>query len=121
MTVESKRKRFNRNKRKLQRKPSDKEEGEIFTSDEEPNDIIDSLQQDSYTSHLSVGTDVKPSEPPVKVDLPPETPEWGIILFQLLKSEIRNVSTAVTAVESTRASNTRSMNHIERKMERIEM
>ena len=67
-----------------------KEEGEIGSSDDEP---------DAVDSNSSTRSDPSAAMPGTK--LPPETPEWGLKLFELIQNEFCNMTHSIAATESS--------------------
>ena len=92
------------------------EDGEIVSSEEEEEDE----DADDSTVHIGPVTDPV-TDQTQKICLPPETPDWGVKLFQWLQNEFRNVTSSVHVMENDNTEHGKSIQKIERKLERAEL
>ena len=81
-----------------------KEEGKLIDSEDE------STSNDCDTS--TVESSVK---------LPPETPDWGIKLLEIIQNEFRNVSKSISAVEKDSQKNSKTIKDMEKKLAKVEL
>ena len=93
-----------------------REEGELTdTADESENkcqDGVKSSSSDVQSSDAKSDTET--------MSLPPEMPEWGIKLLEIIQKEFRSMNVSISNVEETAGNNSRNMKRMERKLAKVE-
>ena len=56
----------------------------------------------------------------IKMDLPPEMPEWGLKLLEIIQSKFRHVNTSLSMVESDGKKNSKSVGKLEKQLVNLE-
>ena len=78
------------------------------------------LARSKTVGHLSEGIDSSPSTNVKLTELPPETPEWGLKLLEIIQNEFRSVNTSITMVEDSTKLNSTNILAIEKQLSDIE-